>query len=65
MEAQSDRGELMQATLQTLTEHLTNAARLAFGSYLPSSPLTGLGRVSELAAQHPAFIMAPDTPRGA
>ena len=55
----------MQATLQTLTEHLTNAARLAFGSYLPSSPLTGLGRVSELAAQHPAFIMAPDTPRGA
>jgi hypothetical protein len=54
----------MQATLQTLTEHVTKAARLAFGSYLPSSPLTGLGHASELAAQHPAFITAPDTLHG-
>jgi hypothetical protein len=55
----------MQTTLQTLTVHLTQAVRLAVGSYLPSSPLTGLGRASELAAQHPAFITAPDSPRGA
>jgi hypothetical protein len=64
VEAQSDRGELMQTALQTLTEHVTQAVRLAVGSYLPSSPLTGLGRGGELAALHPAFVQAPDDPRG-
>jgi hypothetical protein len=54
----------MQTTLQTLTAHLTKAVRLASGSYLPFSPLTGLGRASELAAQHPAFVTIPDSPRG-
>jgi hypothetical protein len=54
----------MQTTLQTLTAHLTKAVRLASGSYLPFSPLTGLGRASELAAQHPAFVTVPDSPRG-
>ena len=54
----------MQTALQTLTTHLTKAVRLASRSYLPSSPLTGLGRASELAALHPAFVQAPDDPRG-
>ena len=52
----------MQTTLQILTAHLAGAFRLAVGSYLPASPLTGLGRAGELAAQHPAFITVPDTP---
>jgi hypothetical protein len=63
-EAQSDRGELMQTPMQTLTAHLTKAVRLASRSYLPSSPLTGLGRAGELAALHPAFVQAPDDLRG-
>ncbi|MGZ4506490.1 MAG: hypothetical protein ACXVX0_04470 [Blastococcus sp.] len=54
----------MQATLQTLTTHVTAAFRLAVGTYLPSSPLTGLGRAGELAAMHPAFVTVPDSPRG-
>jgi hypothetical protein len=64
VEAQSDRGELMQTALQTLTVHLTKAVRLASRPYLPSSPLTGLGRAGELAALHPAFVQAPEDPRG-
>jgi hypothetical protein len=64
VEAEPDRGELMQATLQILTAHITKAVRLTFGAYLPASPLTGLGRASELAAQHPAFVTVPDSPRG-
>jgi hypothetical protein len=54
----------MQTALQTLTAHVTGAFRLAVGSYLPTSPLTGLGRASELAAQHPAFVTVPDSPLG-
>jgi hypothetical protein len=50
----------MQTTLQTLTAHFAQAVRRAFGSYLPSSPLTGLGQAGELAAQHPAFAPAPE-----
>jgi hypothetical protein len=65
VEAQSDRGELMQTALQTLTTHVTQAVRVAFDSYLPASPLTGLGRAGELAAMHPAFVTAPDTPAAA
>jgi hypothetical protein len=52
----------MQTALQTLTTHVTRAVRVAFDSYLPFSPLTGLGRAGELAAMHPAFGTAPDTP---
>jgi hypothetical protein len=55
----------MQTALQTLTTHVTQAVRVAFDSYLPTSPLTGLGRASELAAMHPAFVTAPDTPAAA
>jgi hypothetical protein len=62
VEAQSNRGELMQ----TLTAHVAEAVRRALGTYLPSSPLTGLGRAGELAAQHPAFASATEgTRRGA
>ena len=54
----------MQATLQTLNTRVAGAVRLAIRSYLPASPLTGLGRAGELAAQHPAFLTVPDSPRG-
>ena len=54
----------MQATVQTLNTRVTEAFRLAVRSYFPASPLTGLGRASELSAQHPAFVRAPDSPRG-
>ena len=54
----------MQAALQTLTAHVAGAFRLAVGSYLPTSPLTGLGRAGELAAQHPSFVTVPDSPLG-
>jgi hypothetical protein len=51
----------MQTTLQTLTAHVAKAVRRTFATYLPSSPLTGIGRAGELAAQHPAFAPAPET----
>jgi hypothetical protein len=54
----------MQATLQTLHTRVADAFRLASRTYLAASPLTGLGRASELAALHPAFVTVPDTPRG-
>jgi hypothetical protein len=54
----------MQTTLQTLSTRVAGAFRLAVRSYLPASPLTGLGPASELAAQHPAFVTVPDDPRG-
>jgi hypothetical protein len=41
--------------MSRLTTHLVEAARRNLDAYLPSSPLTGLGQASELAAQHPAF----------
>jgi hypothetical protein len=50
----------MHATLLTLTAHVARATRRASGHYLPSSPLTGLGRAGELAAQHPAFAPTPN-----
>ena len=46
--------------MSRLTTHLVEVARRNLDAYLPSSPLTGLGRASELAAQHPAF--APGHP---
>ncbi|MCU1605800.1 MAG: hypothetical protein JWP46_2265 [Modestobacter sp.] len=52
----------MQHALRSLTAQIVAAARRNADAFLPSSPLSGLGRVSELAAQHPAFA---DTPRGA
>ena len=54
----------MHTALQTLNARVTEAFRLAVRSYLPASPLTGLGRASELAVQHPAFVTAPESPRG-
>jgi hypothetical protein len=41
--------------MSRLTTHLIEVARRNLDAYLPGSPLTGLGRASELAAQHPAF----------
>jgi hypothetical protein len=54
----------MHARFQTLTSHVAGAVRRASGTYLPSSPLTGLGRAAELATQHPAFTRKK-TRRGA
>ncbi len=53
----------MQSATPTLITHAADAVRRAFGSYLPSSPLTGLGRAGELAAQHPAFAPPAVGPR--
>jgi hypothetical protein len=41
--------------MSRLTTHLVEVARRNLDAFLPSSPLTGLGQASELAAQHPAF----------
>ena len=41
--------------MSRLTTHLIEVARRNLDTFLPSSPLTGLGQASELAAQHPAF----------
>jgi hypothetical protein len=49
----------MQTALHTLTASVAAAVRRSFDAYLPSSPLTGIGQASELAAQHPAFAPAP------
>jgi hypothetical protein len=54
----------MPTTLHTLTAHLAEVARRSLGSYLPSSPLTGIGQATEFAAWHPAFsIDAENDPR--
>jgi hypothetical protein len=45
----------MQHALQSLTAQIVAVARRNADAYLPWSPLAGLGRTSELAAQHPAF----------
>jgi hypothetical protein len=42
----------------TLTARLTDVVRRTVDAYLPWSPLAGLGRAGELAAQHPAFATA-------
>jgi hypothetical protein len=54
----------MRTTLQALTAHVAEVTRQSLGTYLPWSPLTGIGRASDLAAWHPAFaIDAEDDPR--
>jgi hypothetical protein len=53
----------MQHVLHTLAVQVAAVARRNLDTFLPSSALSGLGRVSELAAQHPAF--ADTAPRGA
>jgi hypothetical protein len=54
----------MQSALQALTAHLAEVTRQSLATYLPWSPLTGIGRASDLAAWHPAFAMdAQDDPR--
>jgi hypothetical protein len=45
----------MQNPLQSLTTQVVEIARRNFDAFLPWSPLAGLGRGGELAAQHPAF----------
>ena len=45
----------MQHVLHTLARQVATVARRNLDTFLPMSPLSGLGRVSELAAQHPAF----------
>jgi hypothetical protein len=54
----------MQTTLHALTAHLTEIARRSLGTYLPWSPLTGIGPATDFAAWHPAFaIDAENDPR--
>jgi hypothetical protein len=54
----------MQATLQTLTAQFAEIARRSLGTYLPWSPLTGIGPATEFAARHPSFaIDAENDPR--
>ena len=40
----------MQATIQALTAHVAEVTRQRLGTYLPWSPLTGIGRASDVAA---------------
>ena len=49
--------------ISRLTTHLAEVARRNLDAFLPWSPLTGLGRTSELAAQHPAFAATQPTAR--
>ncbi len=54
----------MQTALHALTARFTGVARRSLGTYLPWSPLTGIGPASDLAAWHPAFaIDAENDPR--
>jgi hypothetical protein len=54
----------MQTALQGLTARVAEVTRQSLETYLPWSPLTGIGRASDLAAWHPAFaIDAQDDPR--
>ncbi|MCW2702148.1 MAG: hypothetical protein JWQ37_143 [Blastococcus sp.] len=56
----------MQHTLQSLTAQVVAVARRNADTFLPWSPLAGLGRASELAAHHPAFTTTVGAgPRGA
>jgi hypothetical protein len=58
------QGDDMQTALRALTARVAEFTRQSFGTYLPWSPLTGIGRASDLAAWHPAFaIDAHDDPR--
>jgi hypothetical protein len=47
--------------MSRLTTHLVEVARRNLDTFLPWSPLTGLGQASELAAQHPAFATGRET----
>ena len=54
----------MQTALHTLTARVADVTRQSLGTYLPWSPLTGIGRAGDFAARHPAFaIDAEDDPR--
>jgi hypothetical protein len=54
----------MPTTLHALTTSLAEIARRSLGTYLPWSPLTGIGPATEFAARHPAFaIDAENDPR--
>ncbi len=54
----------MQTALHALTVRVIDITRQSLGSYLPWSPLTGIGRASDFAAWHPAFaIDAEHDPR--
>jgi hypothetical protein len=54
----------MHIALDALSACFTEVARRTFGTYLPWSPLTGIGQSSDLAAWHPAFaIDAANDPR--
>ena len=54
----------MQSPVHTLTARVVEVTRQSLGSYLPWSPLTGIGRSSDLAAWHPAFVIdAENDPR--
>ena len=54
----------MQTALHALTAGLVEVARRSLSTYLPWSPLTGIGPASDLAAWHPAFaIDAENDPR--
>ena len=54
----------MQSPVHTLTARVVEVTRQSLVSYLPWSPLTGIGRSSDLAAWHPAFeIDAENDPR--
>lgn len=46
----------MPSTTPTLTARLADVVRRNMNAYVPWSPLAGLGRAGELAAQHPAFV---------
>jgi len=54
----------MQTALHALAARVAEATRQGLETYLPWSPLTGIGRASDLAAWHPAFaIDAQNDPR--
>jgi hypothetical protein len=54
----------VQTALRTMNARIAEVTRQCLGTYLPWSPLTGLGRASDLAAWHPAFaIDAEHDPR--
>jgi len=54
----------VQTAIRTLTARVAEVTRLRLATYLPWSPLTGIGRASDVAAWHPAFaIDAENDPR--
>jgi hypothetical protein len=63
VEAHENTRRTMHHVLHTLAIQVAAVARRNLDTFLPSSALSGLGRVSELAAQHPAF--ADTAERGA